>query len=177
MNEIQRRELKGLGGWLVLFQIHIFNSLAGILQLVVLVPVMRLITNSLMKTGAMSDLYGFSDGYPFNIFEFLYSPPAIAIISVLFVLTLLCIIFFYRKKIIFRTLFIIQSVVYLAGFGLYYGQNVHRVYGRRAADRKHVYVHYRRFRYDSTDWDNSGNHYRPVQVAPRKKHFQLERKL
>ena len=128
MNEIERKELKGLGGWLVLFQIHIFNSLAGVLQMVVLVPVMRLITNSLMKTGAMSDLYGFSDGYPFNIFEFLYSPPAIAIISVLFVLTLLCIIFFYRKKIIFRTLFIIQSVVYLAGFGLYYFYTMVRMY-------------------------------------------------
>ena len=116
MNEIERKELQGLGGWLVLFQIHIFNSLAGIVQLVILVPVFRLIGTYMMR----SNVYASLDTNPFSVFDFIFSPIAIAIIAVLFVLTLLCIIFFYRKRIVFRTLFVIQSVVYLVGFGLYY---------------------------------------------------------
>ena len=130
MNEIEKRELKGLGGWLVLFQIHIFNSLASIIQVAVLVPIMSFIFNS----SAMKGLYGLPDGYPFNIFDFLYSPPAVAIIAVIFVLTLLCIIFFYRKKMVFRVLFIIQSVISLVGLVLYYIFAMSRMYAEILAD-------------------------------------------
>jgi len=89
-------------------------------QVAVLVPLMRFIFSSVLNSGAMQSLYGVSSGYPFSIFEFLYSAPAIAIIAAIFVLTLLCIIFFYRKKIVFRTLFVTQSVIYLIALGFYY---------------------------------------------------------
>lgn len=101
-------------------QIHIFNSLAGILQLVVLVPVMRFVTNSMLRGGTVKPVGIIEGSSPLDIYDFLYKPLAIVIIAILLVLTLLCIIFFYRKKIEFRLFFIAESVIYIAAMGAFY---------------------------------------------------------
>lgn len=114
MDELEaKKELKGIGGWLVLFQIYFFMTLVQVVQSVVAFIIM----GSLIREGLYSNFYNY---FPINIFEFIFSPYMYAYMAVIFVLTLLIVIFFYRKKIVFRTLFIIQSVVSVIGFIIYF---------------------------------------------------------
>jgi hypothetical protein len=117
MSEItyQQKELRGLGGWLVLFQIQIWSNLAGTVQMGFLIPLSGIFMRR-MFTSVYSDL-SYS---PFGMFAELNSPIAYAFILVVFVLTLLCIIFFYKRKLAFRVFFILESVIYLVAMGLYY---------------------------------------------------------
>ena len=107
-----QKELKGLGGWLVLFQIEIWSNLAGAVQMGIL----------LMALGLVSKSPVFSEfgANPFEFFYGLNSPIAYALIAAIFVLMLLCVIFFYKKKMVFRVFFILGSVVYIVAMGLYY---------------------------------------------------------
>lgn len=117
MNEINaRKNLYGFGGWLVLFQIYIFMTLAQAVQSVIALMLM----GSLIRGGFYDDFFWFSDFNPMDFFKVFTSPYVYGFMVVSFVLTLLVVIFFYRKKIVFRTLFIIQSVVSIIGFVLYY---------------------------------------------------------
>ena len=73
---------------------------------------------SLLRGGFYDDFYGANY---FNPFIKLFSSPYLyAFMAVSFVLTLMVVIFFYRKKIVFRMLFIIESAVSIIGFALYY---------------------------------------------------------
>lgn len=117
MNGIDaKKNLYGFGGWLVLFQIYIFMTLAQAVQSVIAFMFM----GSLIRGGFYDDFFWFSDFNPMDFFKQLTSPYMYGFMAVSFVLTLLVVIFFYRKKIVFRTLFIIESAVSIIGFVLYY---------------------------------------------------------
>lgn len=117
MNEINaKKNLYGFGGWLVLFQIYIFMTLAQAVQSVVAFMLM----GSLIRGGFYDSFYGFSDFNPMDFFKLFASPYLYVFMAISFVFTLLVVIFFYRKKIVFRTLFIIESAVSIIGFVLYY---------------------------------------------------------
>lgn len=117
MNDIDaRKNLYGFGGWLVLFQIYIFMTLVQSVQSLFAFVIM----GRVFKEDFFSDLYGFSDFNMGDFFKLFNSPYVYTFVAVIFVLTLLVVIFFYRKKIVFRTLFIIQSAVSIIGYILYY---------------------------------------------------------
>ncbi len=96
----EKQELKGLGGWLVLFQIYIIMAVAASVQTLVL----ALITGNTF-------FYVFSQA--FRIYY-------IAFMAVSFIISLLCMIFFYRKKIAFRILFIVYSLLAVSFSLVYY---------------------------------------------------------
>ena len=109
------KELKGLGGWLVLFQIQIWSNLAGVAQMAVYIPLSGIFIRNMFDT-----VYSASGYNPFGMFAALNSPVSYAFILSIFVLTLLCIIFFYKKKLVFRVFFIIESVIYIVAAILYF---------------------------------------------------------
>ena len=116
MSEItyQQKELKGLGGWLVLFQIQVWNTLAGVVQIAIMIPLFAVISRKVFSFHINTETN------PFEAFSTLNSPITYLFVAAIFALILLCIIFFYRKKIVFRVLFIISSVLYIIGMVLYY---------------------------------------------------------
>lgn len=117
MNEINtKKNLYGFGGWLVLFQIYIFLTLVESVQSLFGFAIM----GSMFSGDFFKGLYGFNDFDLGRFFKLFNSPFVYVFTAVIFVLTLLVVIFFYRKKIIFRTLFIAQSVVSIVGGAFYY---------------------------------------------------------
>lgn len=116
MSEIViEKELKGLGGWLVLFQIQVWSNLAGAAQMAIFIPLSGIFMRSMLATAYYDLSYN-----PFGMFAGLNSPIAYVFIFAIFVLTLLCIIFFYKKMLVFRLFFIIESVIYFVAMVLYY---------------------------------------------------------
>lgn len=97
MNDIEaRNDLSGLNGWLVLFQIYIIMAVASSLQAILL--------GLVLDSGAISKSY---------------KPYYYAFMAGSFVIALICMIFFYRKKIVFRTLFIVYGVFTLISSVVY----------------------------------------------------------
>ena len=103
------KELKGLGGWLVLFQIQIFSSLAGAAQMLIFFPIAAIITENFVSLS----YYHIIGSNVYDIFEIYRSPVTYVFAASVFVLTLLCVIFFYKKKLVFRLFFIAESVIYI----------------------------------------------------------------
>jgi len=116
MNKIvQQKELKGLGGWLVLFQIQIISSLAGAAQGIIVFSAMGM----LLSSSLMSEMYYGAGFNPFEMWRILSSPIAIVVMAVILLFALLCVVFFYKKRKVFRVFFILGSAVNMAAAILY----------------------------------------------------------
>ena len=109
MSEItyQQKELKGLGGWLVLFQIQMWSILAGAVQNLVLFPIAGVFLENLKFPSYFAS---FGRGF-FSVYDIYDSPWIYIFFGVITVLLVLCVVFFYKKKLVFRTFFIAESVV------------------------------------------------------------------
>lgn len=94
--DVTKSDLYGIGGWLVLFQIYIILAVGSTIQTLLF--------------GLLNDS---------RIIMESYRPYYFAFLSVAFILALICMIFFYRKKIVFRPLFIVYSVLTLISSVVY----------------------------------------------------------
>ena len=92
MSELEgQRELKGFGGWLVLFQIYIIMMVVGTIPL---------LTSSQVSSFFMGTTMA--------------SPPYHIILqAVEFVLALACMVLFYRRRKAFRLVFVVHSIFFL----------------------------------------------------------------
>ena len=91
MGEMEgQRELRGFGGWLVLFQIYIIMAVVGGLESTLLMI--------LTETNTVT---------PF------FEPFYMGLTSVIFGLSLACMILFYCKRMAFRTMFVTYFIVML----------------------------------------------------------------
>ena len=111
-----QKELKGLGGWLVLFQIQIWSNIAGAAQILIFYPIAGIILKAQLSKGYF-DAFG---GFGTDMYNIYFSPYIYIFAAVILVLTLLCIIFFYKKKLLFRVFFIIETILYIIGMCFYY---------------------------------------------------------
>lgn len=91
-----QKELKGLGGWLVLFQIYIILCVVSALNSAVIIAFL----------GNMTVLPSFRPVY-------------IALLSAAFAAALACMILFYCKRIVFRPVFVAYAVIALVSTTLY----------------------------------------------------------
>ena len=93
---VDRKELKGIGGWLVLFQIYIIMSAFSAAQ-------------SLLTLFVMNR----------NIVLPAFKPYYIVLLAAAFALVLVCVVLFYKKRMAFRPVFIVYSIVVLATTTVY----------------------------------------------------------
>ncbi len=92
MSELEgQRELKGFGGWLVLFQIYIIIMVVGGVQ-----TLFSSLFYALFMGAAMA-------GPPYHII----------LQAVEFVLALVCMVLFYRRRKAFRPMFVVHSIFFL----------------------------------------------------------------
>jgi len=98
MNEMDtNKNLYGLNGWLVLFQIQLISGLAGAVQNI---PFVLLLSRDILK----------------DVFV-----PYFVIFNAAMILTaLVCIVMFYKKRMAFRPLFVFYSIVAVVFLALYY---------------------------------------------------------
>jgi len=93
---VNGKELKGIGGWLVLFQIYIILAVVSAVQ-------------SLLTLFLMGDI----------MIVLSFKPYYIILLAVVFAFALTCIILFYRKRTAFRPVFIVYGIVALASTAVY----------------------------------------------------------
>lgn len=109
MNKIDRANLQGIDGWLTLFQIHIIYGVANYGMALIIFPVFLAISNSLTSPYDVFDVYNTA-----------FLPYFIALIAVSFVLLIVCIVLFYKRKMAFRTVFVIESALMATSLVLFY---------------------------------------------------------
>jgi len=91
----------------VLFQIQIFYTLVQSVQYLGTF----IIFGILLRSGFFADMYYIDDFNPFEMWEITTSPVAYILVAAVFVMTLLGVIFFYKKNLKFRVFFILGTAV------------------------------------------------------------------
>ena len=117
MNEIERKELRGLGGWLTLFQIYIIYGAANYGAAFIILPLM-------VAYYIRSPIF-----YLFDVLHIDFMPYFIAIIAISFVLLIVCMLLFYKRKMAFRTVFVIESAVMILCMIIFYTQGLDSMFG------------------------------------------------
>lgn len=92
---VDRRELKGIGGWLVLFQIYIIMAVFSALESLILFLMGRTVVASF------------------------FEPYYIVLLSAVFALALVCMVLFYCRKMVFRPMFVAYAFASLGTAILY----------------------------------------------------------